>query len=152
VSARKSDVSTILGLCCLAIILVALLAGIQRQRGSSGAVTLQSNGHQYVLKVAARPAQQHLGLGRIQSLPSSQGMFFIFERPAVQCFWMKDMHFPLDMIWVSSTHRVEHVQTDVRPSTYPHTFCPNVQAEYVIELNAGQAVRASIHTGETLHF
>lgn len=65
---------------------------------------------------------------------------------------MKDMHFSLDMIWLSSGKRIEYIKGRVSPHTYPHVFCPNVAAQYVIELNAGQVQASAMHPGETLDF
>lgn len=115
-------------------------------------VILKAESASYVLQVANTPAERALGLGVRASLPSDQGMLFVFGQSAVQCFWMKDMHFPLDMIWLSTNKQVEYIQSDVSPNTYPHTFCPHMSAKFVIELNAGQVERAHIRTGETLSF
>lgn len=151
-SARKRIVLVSIGGVILIAATTYSLFSFLYQVQSTGDVTLRSGDKRYVLSVAITPAQQQKGLGNRASLPKNQGMLFSFEQPVVQCFWMKDMHFPLDMIWVSSSQRVEYLKADVLPSTYPHTICPDVQAKYVIELNAGQAQEARIHTGETLDF
>lgn len=113
---------------------------------------LKSGDKRYSLVVASTSAERMLGLGRRASLPDSQGMLFVFNRPAEQCFWMKDMQFSLDIIWLSSSKRIEQIMTNVSPGTYPQTFCPPSPAKYVIELNAGQVKQAGIHTGEALKF
>ncbi len=79
-------------------------------------------------------------------------MLFVFEGVAVQCFWMKDMHFSIDIIWLDAEKRVVHIEKDVSPETYPRTFCPSKPAKYVIELSAGEASRSSIRPGQKLSF
>jgi uncharacterized protein len=118
----------------------------------SNTVALRSGARRYTLQIATTPVQQHLGLGDRASLPRDEGMLFVFDRPGTQCFWMKDMHFPLDMIWLSGNKRIGYIKANISPATYPHVFCPSVPAQYVIELNAGQAAQAGMHTGEVLEF
>jgi len=120
--------------------------------GRQSETTLRVNGRTFSLEVAGTPAAQELGLGKRASLPKNQGMLFVFSRPAVECFWMKDMHFPLDMIWLDANKTVVHVEQNVSPATYPSTFCPAATSEYVIELNAGSSRSAGIRDGEILRF
>jgi hypothetical protein len=134
------------------VALVASLLSLTQVAGDSGTTILRTGSKKYTLFVVSTPTTQQLGLGQRASLPKDQGMLFVFGQAAQQCFWMKDMHFPLDMIWLSPSHRVEHIQPDVSPKTYPNSFCPDVTAQYVIELNAGQASAAGIYTGERLSF
>jgi hypothetical protein len=114
---------------------------------------LHVNGRKFSLEVAATPQAQVLGLGNRASLPANHGMLFAFSGPpAAECFWMKDMHFSIDIIWINASKTVVHINPNVSPNTYPKSFCPSEPAEYVIELNAGAASSAGIHDGETLNF
>lgn len=134
-------------------ICAAVVAGPWLAARHSKTDTLYINGRNFSLEVANTPQAQELGLGKRTSLAANHGMLFVFSgTPVVQCFWMKDMHFPLDIIWVDTNKRVVHVEPDVSPDTYPKNFCPSKPAEYVIELNAGAAETAGIHDGETLRF
>ena len=113
---------------------------------------LDANGHKYYLLVAKTTAAQAKGLGDRASMPANQGMLFVFSGEAPRCFWMKDMHFSLDMIWLNHTKTVVAMQNNVSPATYPHIFCPDQPAEYVIELLAGQAKAAGVKQGQQLSF
>lgn len=110
------------------------------------------NGKTYQLEEAKTPEQQAKGLGGRASMPQNHGMLFIFSQPAVQCFWMKGMEFNLDIIWLSSSKQVLDITSNLSPSTYPKTVCPDVQAMYVVELNAGQAQQSGMTVGETAQF
>lgn len=83
-------------------------------------------------------------------MASDQGMIFVFDPPSVQCFWMKDMEFPLDIIWLNRAKTVIKVAANVSPSSYPEKYCSDEEAKYVIELNAGEAKRADIVVGRRL--
>ena len=114
--------------------------------------TLRVGGHAYTLDVARSPDARAQGLGDRVSMPTNKGMLFVFDQPGIQCFWMKDMHFSLDMIWVSADKRIEHIESNVAPRTYPRTYCPDVPAAYVLELRAGQSGAVGLHKGQQLNF
>jgi uncharacterized membrane protein (UPF0127 family) len=114
--------------------------------------TLNVSGKTYRLEVARSEQARAKGLGGRALLAPDAGMLFDFTGSAVRCFWMKDMHFALDIIWLDVSKRVSHIEQSVQPETYPHTFCPSVSARYVIELNAGVAVRSGITDGRQLRF
>ena len=78
-------------------------------------------------------------------------MLFVFAKPSVQCFWMKDMQFPIDIIWLDSTKKVTHIETNVDPMTYPKQYCGDDTTKYVIELRAGEAAAAQIAVARTLN-
>lgn len=52
-------------------------------------------------------------------------------------FWMKDMKFPIDMLWLDNQYRVVSSEENVSPDTYPKVFFPSAPSRYVIELSAG---------------
>jgi hypothetical protein len=134
---------------CLAVISGAVYGIYLRQ---TAGITLRASGQAYHLASAKTEAVQEKGLGDRASMPADQGMLFIFNTQAVRCFWMKDMHFSLDIIWLNSAKQVVFIEPKASPDTYPQSFCPPELAEYVIELNTGQAAVANIRIGQTLSF
>lgn len=103
-------------------------------------------------EVASSSADQATGLSFRTSLLPAHGMLFPFAYPGDYGFWMKDMRFPIDMVWISSNKRVVSVTEDVLPSTYPTVFYPPVAISYVLELNAGAARTYGIATDTQLAF
>jgi uncharacterized membrane protein (UPF0127 family) len=136
------------------LVVIAVVVGLTvwKSLSSSQFVTLRAGSVTYELTDATSLAQQEKGLGDRSSLPTNQGMLFSFSGSGVRCFWMKDMEFPLDIIWLSSTKQVVYIQSNALPSSYPKTFCPAASAQYVIELNSGQTKLKHIHIGQTLAF
>ena len=114
--------------------------------------TLHTGGQHYNLRVAATAQAQQKGLGDTKSMPKNSGMLFWFTDDNTRCFWMKDMRFSLDIIWLDADKRVVHMERGLSPGTYPRVYCPTGASRYVIELNSGEAVRAGILNGETLTF
>lgn len=92
------------------------------------------------------------GLSYRESLASDGGMLFVFQISGIYGFWMKDMNFPLDMVWVDANHKVVAIDSDIATSTYPDSIFPPSDISYVIELNAGAARQFGIATGTVLMF
>jgi uncharacterized membrane protein (UPF0127 family) len=95
-----------------------------------------------ILEVARTDAQRQKGLGGHAPLGETDGMLFVFERPAFYSFWMKGMLFPLDLIWIENGV-VVHVEPNA-PHHAPETpdaqlpiYAPAAMATYVLEVNAG---------------
>ena len=92
------------------------------------------------------------GLSGTPSLELGTGKLFIFDRPDQYAFWMKDMQYPLDIVWVDSDWKVVDITYNALPESYPSTFSPAIPAQYVLELNAGEAVVDNITIGAQLRF
>jgi len=102
------------------------------------------------LVVASTSAEQELGLGNRASLASTSGMLFVFDTPGNYGFWMKNMEFPIDIIWLDQNYKIIHIEHSLSPSTYPSVFLPGSPAKYVIEVNAGFSDANSLSVGQTL--
>jgi uncharacterized membrane protein (UPF0127 family) len=81
------------------------------------------------------------------NLPEGTGMFFVMDTPKQYGFWMPDMHFAIDIIWMNEDMRVVDISHNVRPETYPKTFHPITPALYVLEVSAGYAEKMGIQKG-----
>ncbi len=104
------------------------------------------------LEFANTPAQQERGLGGRDSMPYKQGMLFVLDGNNDACFWMKDMRFPLDIVWLNSNKQVVKIEAGLKPDTYPQSYCPDQQANYVLEVNSGLAAQNHIKIGAQLNF
>ncbi len=75
-------------------------------------------------------------------------MLFVFDKPDIYSFWMKDMLFPIDMIWISEDGKVVYIERDARPESYPNSFIPDAPAKYVLEVNAGFSEKNNLKVGD----
>lgn len=133
------------------LLVIALCLGLFAELNHHAAqVKLKVGSRDYSLLTAATAAAREKGLSGRASLPKNQAMLFIFPAEASQCFWMKDMRFPLDTLWLDAHKKVTATQSNVAADSYPQTFCHDGQ--YVIELNAGQVRATGLITGQTLRF
>ena len=107
-------------------------------------------GGTYRLALATTEQTRRAGLGGRSAMATDQGMLFVFDKPAVQCFWMEDMQFPLDIIWLNAAKKVSYVKQNVSPDTYPAVFCSPAATKYAVELNAGEVAKQHVEIGQKL--
>ena len=89
--------------------------------------------------------ERALGLSGRESLEG--GMWFVFPEADYYSFWMKDMKFPIDIIWVSDDFEIVDIKENVSPDSFPETFRPKAKALFVLEVPAGFSKTHQIHIG-----
>ncbi len=87
--------------------------------------------------IADSPEERQLGLSGTTMLPSDVVKLFVFDGENKWSFWMKDMLYSIDIIWVNSDGEVVSIKESVAPETFPESFTPTDPAKYVIETEAG---------------
>lgn len=100
--------------------------------------------------VADTDVARSQGLGGRQGLAPNEGMLFVFPSDDRYSFWMKDMLFSIDILWLSSDGHVLYIQEQVSPGTYPRTFSPGTPARYVLELPAGYVAKHQVQIGDVV--
>ena len=103
-----------------------------------------------IVAVADTPEEQYKGLSGRNSLSDNEGLLFIFAKPAYHSFWMKDMLFPIDIIWIGESGQVLDISANIKPESFPETFQPPAPALYVIEVRAGWAEHHRIKVGDLI--
>jgi uncharacterized membrane protein (UPF0127 family) len=106
----------------------------------------------YSVDVARTDEARMKGLMFRSGLDRGKGMLFVFDVEDVHTFWMKNMFFPIDIIWLDRDKRVVHIASDVPScSNAPcPVYTPSVSALYVLEVPAGDAARHGIQPGDIL--
>lgn len=111
------------------------------------------NGSKIEIQVRDTEEGRVRGLSNRQSLGLNSGMLFVFaQQSSKYCFWMKDMQFDLDIIWLNSKKEVVDVKYGARPESFPEQFCPSTDARYVLEIPAGQAAARAFVAGAQTKF
>jgi len=91
-----------------------------------------------------------LGLSDTPFLPEDVVKLFIFDTPGLHSIWMKDMNYPIDIIWVSGTGVIVDIKESALPESFPASFSSTVDAVYVIETVAGFAEKFRVAIGDTV--
>ena len=120
----------------------------------SHAIVTTSTGEQIPVEVADTLKKRSLGLGKRVSLKKGWGMLFVFEKRKPHRFWMKDMQFPLDIIWLDN-HRIVHIIHNAQPvnSKVEHKVMTSpVPVNFVLEISAGRAAKLRLKKGQRMKF
>jgi uncharacterized membrane protein (UPF0127 family) len=104
------------------------------------------------VEVANTVGLQEKGLSGREKLEENTGMLFIFKNPARYSFWMKDMKFALDIIWLDQDGKIIFIKKSVAPETFPETFMSEQDAKYVLEVKSGFSEKNNLQVGDFVKF
>lgn len=135
-----------------------VLAGAALQAGSAAAqegpqlnlqrVELTAGMHRIDAQVAQAPQERQTGLMHRKEMPQHEGMLFVFEQPAQQCFWMKNTLLPLTAAFVDDDGTIVNL-ADMKPQTLD-SHCSAKPVRYVLEMNQGWFAKKGIKAGAKL--
>lgn len=124
------------------------LAPAQQPQTTLPRVKLSVGMHQIDAQVAGTSEQRATGLMWRKEMPQHEGMLFVFEHPAVQCFWMKNTLLPLSTAFVADDGTIVNV-ADMEPQTLD-SHCSAKPVRYVLEMNQGWFAKKRIQPGAKL--
>jgi len=124
------------------------------QYSSSGNIlkNIGIKGKMIETEVVSSPEKLALGLSWRKSLCENCGMLFVFAKPDYHNFWMKDMNFDLDMLWILGDEVVYVARNVSHEKGKDETVAPGIQADKVLELNAGTVDELEIKEGDLIRF
>ena len=107
-----------------------------------------------ILKVelAITPEGRTKGLSGRNELKEDESILFVFDYPSLYPFWMKDMNFPIDIIWIDENYKIVFIKKNAQPESYPETFSPPVESSYVLEVNALFSDKNNLKVGDIVQF
>jgi len=104
-------------------------------------------------EIASTDIEKERGLMERETLAQDEGMLFVFQEEKIRAFWMKNMRFPLDIIWADADKRIVDIRENVPPC---QESCPDIisefPAKFVLEVNSGFVKKNKIKVGDTLEF
>ena len=109
---------------------------------------LQAGMYQIDAQLAATPEQREIGLMHRSEMPQHEGMLFVFEQPAEQCFWMKNTILPLTAAFVADDGTIVNL-VDMKPQT-TDSHCSARPVRFVLEMNQGWFHKKAIRAGDKL--
>ncbi|HTQ56341.1 MAG TPA: DUF192 domain-containing protein [Bryobacteraceae bacterium] len=113
-------------------------------------------GRKIVAEVEVTPQDMQKGMMFRDSLARGHGMLFIHDAPGMYPYWMFQCKIPLDILWMDPQHKIVEISADTPPCRDTADKCPNYgghqQAQYVLEIGAGEARRLGLTLGQTLDF
>jgi uncharacterized membrane protein (UPF0127 family) len=122
------------------------------QNGPQDIKYVKIGGTSVKVDLALTREEQAEGLSGRNGLKENEGMLFIFETPDTYNFWMKDMNFAIDMIWLNEGKEIIYIKKDARPESYPAVYGPEENAKYVLEVASGFSEKNNLKVGDTALF
>jgi len=110
-------------------------------------IDLFINDNRFSVEVAQTDSQKSLGLGDRDGLNINAGMLFIFDKPSKQYFWMKDMKFPIDIVWIDENKKIVGLVENAKPEDYPEAYPSPQNVAYVLEISSGEVKKQGIKIG-----
>jgi uncharacterized membrane protein (UPF0127 family) len=131
------------------VVAITLIGYLTTQNYKSKVIV---NGKAFIVDVSDTAYTKTKGLSGRDPLKTNEGMIFLFEKPEKEGFWMKDMKFSIDIIWIDENMSVIHIEKSLSPDTYPKVYYPESPAKYVLEVSSGQADALGLKLGDKIEF
>lgn len=124
----------------------------QASTGDAKTATATINDQTFTITVAKTEEEKQKGLSGIESLPLDEGKLFIFDQPDTLSFWMKDMKFPIDIIFINDDKIVSIVENakPVAANTNLPIYQPTAPSDKALEINAGLSKKYNFKPGDTV--
>ena len=115
--------------------------------------TATINNHTFNIEIAKTLKEKEIGLSTKKILSQNAGMLFLFNKPAYYPFWMKNMKFPIDIIFIRNG-RIVTIHKNVKPPTNsnenPPIYRSSEPADIVLEINAGLSEKYNFKEGDVM--
>lgn len=115
--------------------------------------TVTIRGATFIVDMAVTPKEKEIGLGNRDTLAPDRGMLFVYDHKEVFPFWMKNMRFPIDILWIADLIIVDitkNVPVSDKPVEELPIYHPIVPVDKVLELPAGTVDRVDIIIGDKI--
>lgn len=150
---KNKKVMIFLAISLLVVILVAAFFIFQKDRQFSLS-EVEIGEVVFKVEVAESMASRAKGLSGRESLGEDEGMLFIFNSTGKRSFWMKDMKFPIDIIWISED-KIAGLEKNVKPEPDKNLFnltnyISPEGVDKVLEINAGLADKFGFKVGDEI--
>lgn len=139
----RSPLFRLLGPIALALLAACAVAQDAAQRLAS--IALNAGMHNIRAEVAQTDAQRAIGLMHRREMAPHDGMLFVFDQPAVQCFWMKNTLLPLSIAFLADDGTVVNV-ADMKPQSLD-SHCSSQPVRYALEMNQGWFAKRGVKPG-----
>ncbi len=148
IARRTAGLRDALLVACSLVVLAGVATAQEGPQLNLQRVELTAGMHRIDAQVAASPQERQTGLMHRKDMPQHEGMLFVFEQPAQQCFWMKNTLLPLTAAFVDDDGTIVNL-VDMKPQTLD-SHCSVKPVRYVLEMNQGWFAKKNIKAGAKL--
>ena len=131
---------------CLLVAVMSFSASAQSAPQTNLArANLTAGMHLIQVQLAQNFEQRQIGLMWRKEMPQNEGMLFIFEQPAEQCFWMRNTLLPLTAAFVADDGIIVNL-VDMKPMS-DDSHCSKKPVRFVLEMNHAWFAKRNIQAG-----
>jgi uncharacterized membrane protein (UPF0127 family) len=132
--------------------MIALAAIVPPVASAQAISYVELKGERFTIEIAEDDASRAYGLMERTKMDADHGMLFVFDDDAPRAFWMKNTKIPLDMLFFDAERKLVSVQRNVPPCLADPcaAYSSGAPARYVLELNAGQAEKLKLTSGDAM--
>lgn len=109
------------------------------------------NNHTFNLEIAKSQKDKEIGLSKYNSISNNFGMLFPFEKDGNYSFWMKNMKFPIDIIFIKDNKIIKIFSNAPYPKSDNEQlpiYTPSEPSDTVLEINAGLSEKYKFKNGD----
>jgi uncharacterized membrane protein (UPF0127 family) len=112
------------------------------------------DGFSVTAELARSDEERARGLMFREKMAEDQAMLFLFETEEAHSFWMKNMRFAIDILWLDAQKRIVHLEKTVPPCPRDPcpSYAPSAAASFVLELQAGFAEKHGLRLNDRVEF
>ncbi len=138
----------------VAAVALSMMVGFTMSKGETapGLRLASINRAEITVETADTPELREKGLSHRNSLEPNRGLFFQFDNSGSYAIWMKDMKFPIDVIWMDEEMKIVDIKENMSPNSYPETYMPRNPSRFILETNAGFTQKHQIEVGDKMTF
>ncbi len=99
--------------------------------------------------------EKQIGLSETRVLLEDEGMFFVYSNPTQASFWMKEMNFSIDIIWIDENLEIIGVEKNLEPCQNEKVckvFYSPQEILYILEINSGLSEDYDFELGDRIFF
>ncbi len=107
------------------------------------------------VEIRKTSAEREKGLSDRENLCSDCGMLFVFDQTGIYTFWMRKMHFDIDILWLAGDEVVDITYGAKAPLKEEFdaprtTYQSKVPVDKVLEVNAGWVKENGVGVGDRM--
>lgn len=135
----------------ISIIIIIVINSFTKPKQATVTIRNQS----FIVEVADTDDKRTKGLSGRENLEENRGMLFVFEKPDLYSFWMKEMKFPIDILFIKND-KIITIHQNVPPpkNNVPlyqlPLYKPKETANYVLEINTGLSQKYNFKEGDSV--
>ncbi len=110
------------------------------------------NGEIFDVEVVRKQEDLALGLSGRSHIEDKNAMVFVFDKEDFWGIWMKDMNFPIDVVWLDKNKKIIFIKENLKPETFPEVFYPDLKALYVVEMSVDSVKKTKAKINDEVFF